>query len=75
MSASPTDLLSALLNGVSAINNLATKLGTTFLQASTVSTAAISAGTVVFSSSLSAASLLVTTSSGATYRLALYPSS
>lgn len=74
--ASLSDILVSIQNGVTAINDLGTTIKNTFLQTNTaVSTAAISAGTLTFSSSLAAGSLLLTTSSGASYKLILYPSS
>lgn len=69
---SASDILSALQNGVQAINNLNTQLAKVFPQATAVSTTAATAGTVTFTSSNAAAFLSVVTSSGATYKVALY---
>lgn len=66
-----TDILASLQQGVQAINNLATQIATTFPQASALSTSA-TAGTATLTSSQPAAFLTVTTSSGATYKVALY---
>lgn len=64
-----SDILSALQNGVSAINNLNTRLSDTFLQqgvvVSTGSSATIAANsTITFTSSQVAGFIEVTTSSG-----------
>lgn len=77
MAISLSDILSALQNGVSAINNLNGRLTTTFLQQGTVvstgSSTTISAlSTITFTSSQAAGFLTVTTSSGAPYYLVLY---
>lgn len=68
------EILSALQNGVTAINNLNATLGNIFPQTTATSTVAPSAGTLTFSSSLASDFLLVTTSSGGVYKLAMYPS-
>ena len=70
--ASLDDLLTAMQNGVEAVNNLATQIRTTFPQASAVSTAAATAGTITYTSSQAAGFLTVVTSSGATFKVALY---
>lgn len=70
--ASLQDLLSALQNGVTAINNLKEQIATTFPQASAVSTGAATAGTITFTSSQATGFLTVTTSSGASYKVPLY---
>lgn len=76
MAASLSDVLAALQNGVVAINSLRTQLAAVFPQATTVSTAARgSAGTITYDSSLATGFLAVTTSSGFTGYVALYPSS
>ncbi len=71
MSASLTDLLTSLQQGVQAINNLASQIAETFPQASALSTSATS-GTATLTSSQPATFLTVTTSSGATFKVALY---
>ncbi len=76
MAVSLADVLAALQNGVVAINNLAEQIGTTFPQATLVSTAARgSVGSVTFDSSQATGFLAVETSSGFTGYVALYPSS
>ena len=74
-----TGTISALVatgqNIVTGINNLSRQLTTFFPQASAVSSAAPSAGTITFGSSQASGFLAVTTSSGAVFRVALYPSS
>lgn len=72
MAASLTELLASLQNGVTAINNLTSQIATTFPQASALSTTAPSTGSIVFISSEAKSFLTVTTSSGATYYVALY---
>lgn len=67
-----TDILTALQNGVQALNTLNTTLQSVFPQATAVSTTAATAGTITFTSSQAAAFLSVVTSSGATYKVALY---
>lgn len=73
--ASLTEILAALQNGVTAINNLSRQLQSTFPPITTLSTTAPAVGTLTFSSSLVTAFGLVQTSSGGSYRIALYPSS
>ncbi len=76
MAGSLSDILAALQNGVVAINQLSTQLSETFPQATTVSTAARgSVGTITYTSSQATGFLAVTTSSGFTGYVALYPSS
>ncbi len=77
MAGSLSDILAALQNGVIAINNLRTQVSTTFPQASSVSTGARAAAVlpVNFDSSSAVSFLAVTTSSGFTGYVALYPSS
>lgn len=58
-----------------AINNLSRQFASFFPQATAVSTSAPSAGTITFNSSQANGFLEVITSSGATFRVALYPSS
>lgn len=67
-----TQILSALQNGVTAINNLAAKLDQIFPQATAVSTTAAGAGTVTFTSSQAASFLSIQTSSGGIYKVPLY---
>lgn len=62
------DILSAIQNGVNAINSLNSRLQTTFLQQGTViSSGAVTTAnsTLVFTSSQAAGFIAVTTSSGA----------
>jgi len=61
------DILSAIQNGVNAINSLNTRLQTTFLQQGTVISSAITTAnsTITFGSSQAAGFIAVTTSSGA----------
>jgi len=76
MATSPSDILAALQNGVTAINNLASTMRTLFPPLSGISTTvAAGTGTLAFSSSLASAFGTITTSSGASFRVALYPSS
>lgn len=72
--ASLDEVLAALQNGVSAVNNLGSKLTTTFLQSGTVISSAITTAnsTITFTSSQAAGYMAVTTSSGAAYYLAFY---
>lgn len=62
-----SEILSAMQNGVTAINNLSTRLSNTFLQQGTVISSAIATtgSTVTFTSSQAAGFIAVTTSSGA----------
>ena len=69
--ASLNDLLNALQNGVTAIQGLTEQIASTFPQAASVSTG-VTAGTVTFTSSQAAGFLVVTTSSGAAMKVALY---
>ena len=71
MSASPTDLLTAMQNGVQAINNLNTTLKLFFPQISALSTSATT-GTITYNSSQPVAFLTVITSSGGTYKVPLF---
>ncbi len=63
------DILSAIQNGVSAVNNLGNRLSTTFLQSGVVVSSAITTAnsTITFTSSQAAGFISVTTSSGAAY--------
>ncbi len=67
-----TEIYTSMQNGVTAINNLITQLSRTFPQATSVSTSAATAGTVTFTSSQAVGFLTVQTSSGASYKVALY---
>lgn len=71
MASSLTDLLAAMQNGVVAIGNLNTTIKNTFPQVAALSTAAPT-GTITFTSSQAASFLTVVTSSGASYKVALY---
>ncbi len=70
--ASRQDILTATQNIVNAVNLVAKQLQKVFPQATAVSTTAASAGTITFTSSQAAGFLSVVTSSGATYKVALY---
>ena len=68
-----SELLAAMQNGVTAINNLANRVASTpFGSATAVSTTAATAGTITFTSSQSAGFMTVITSSGVSYKVALY---
>jgi len=67
-------ILTALQNGVEAIQGLNSRLATSFPPITTLSTSSPAAGTLSYSSSLVTAFGLVQTSSGGTYRIALLPS-
>lgn len=76
MAGSISDLVATAQNAVVAINDLRLQLAATFPQAAAVSTAARgSVGAITYDSSLATAFLAVTTSSGFTGYVALYPSS
>lgn len=69
-----SDLLSALQNGVIALNSVNKTLGTVFPGATAVSTTAPSSvGAVTFTSSQAVGFISVTTSSGYTAKIPLYP--
>lgn len=71
-----SDILSALQNGVTALNGLSTQVNTTFPQISEFSTAARgSLGGVTLDASQAIGFMPVTTSSGYVGYVALYPSS
>lgn len=72
MAASLSDILSALQNGVQAINKLNESLANIFPQATSYSTAAATAGTITFTSSQATGFISVVTSSGATVKVAVY---
>lgn len=67
-----TEILAALQNGVTAINNLNDTLTAIFPQATALSTTAAAAGTITFTSSQAVAFLSVQTSSGGIYKIPLY---
>ena len=62
-------ILTALQNGVNAVQDLNSRLATTFLQSGTVVSSAITTAnsTITFSSSQAAGFMAVTTSSGVAY--------
>ena len=66
-----SDILAALQNGVSGINNLATAVGSVFPK-TTASSSTVTAGTITFTSSQAAGFIIVQTSSGATVKVAYY---
>ena len=72
MAASLSDILSALQNGVRAINGLSTQLAQIFPQVTAYSTAAAVAGTITFTSSQATGFILVETSSGAVLKIPGY---
>lgn len=69
-----TDLLTAMQNGVNAINSLNMRLTTTFLQQGVVVSSAVATtgSTITFTSSQASGFIAVTTSSGASYYLPVY---
>jgi hypothetical protein len=73
--ASLQDLLVTMQNGVIAIRELTFQLRDSFPPITDSSTRTPPAGTLTFTSSLAAQFGTVSTSSGGTYRIALYPSS
>lgn len=70
--ASIFDILTAIQQGVTAVNNLATTVAGIFPQQSAVGTTPPSAGTITFTSSQARAFMTVVTSSGASYKIPLY---
>lgn len=74
MAFSIQDLLTAMQNGVQAINNLNITLTDTFLQQGVVVSSAVATtgSTITFTSSQAAGFIAVTTSSGAAYYLPVY---
>jgi len=66
------DIHAALQNGVTALNNLATKLGQIFPQTTATSTTAPVAGAITFPSSQAATFITVTTSTGGVYQVPGY---
>jgi hypothetical protein len=76
MAVSLSDILAALQNGVTALNGLRTQVRATFPQISEFSAAARgSVGAITFTSSQSTGFMAVTTSSGFTGYVPIYPSS
>lgn len=73
MAIGPSDLLSALQNGVVAIRDLTAVLNSVFPRSGTVSSSSPTAGAITFLSSQADGFLLVTTSSGANYKVPIYP--
>ena len=69
---SPQDILTALQNGVTAINGLTQQMKNVFPQATSLSTVAATAGTLSFTSSQAVTFLTVTTSSGGVYKIPMY---
>ena len=68
------DLLQTMQQGVQAINNLRTTISSVFPQVTSTSTSApATAGTVTFTSSQASYFMLVTTSSGFTGKVPIYP--
>lgn len=68
------DILQTLQQGVQAINNLRTTVSTVFPQITSTSTSApATVGTVTFTSSEASFFMLVTTSSGFTGKVPIYP--
>jgi hypothetical protein len=67
-----SDILSALQNGVNAINRLNTSLGNVFPQSTATTTTISSAGTITYTSSQAKIFLTVITSSGGTYSIPGY---
>lgn len=68
------DILQTLQQGVQAMNNLRQTISTVFPQITSTSTSApAAAGTVTFTSSQASYFMLVTTSSGFTGKVPIYP--
>ena len=68
------DILQTLQQGVQAMNNLRATIATVFPQITSTSTSApTTAGTVTFTSSQASYFMLVTTSSGFTGKVPIYP--
>lgn len=74
MASSISDLLTALQQGVAAVNSLNSRLSTTFLQSGTVVSSAVATAnsTITFTSSQAAGFFAVTTSSGASYYIPMF---
>ena len=67
-----SDILSALQNGVTAIQKLNSTLGKVFPQSTATATTISSAGTITFTSSQAKIFITVLTSSGGTYQVPGY---
>lgn len=68
------DILQSLQQGVQAVNNLRSTISTVFPQITSTSTSApATAGTVTYTSSQASFFMLVTTSSGFTGKVPIYP--
>ena len=67
------DLHAVLQNGVVAIQDLTIALRSVFPQSGTVSSSSPTVGTITFTSSQANGFLLVTSSSGAQYKVPVYP--
>lgn len=74
MATSLSEILSALQNGVAAMNQITSQLALTFPQYGVVVSSAIATtnSTITFGSSQAAGFLAVTTSSGAAYYIPIY---
>lgn len=72
MAASLSDIYTALQNGVTAMNRLATIISNVFPEVTANSTAAPTAGTVTFTSSQAVGFMLVELSSGTTVAVPYY---
>ena len=72
MATSLGDLLSAMQNGVTAINRLGTIVSNIFPEVTANSTVAATAGTITFTSSQALGFMLVELSSGATVKVPYY---
>lgn len=72
MATSLGDLLSALQNGVTAINRLNTTIASIFPEVTANSTVAATAGTITFSSSLALGFMIVELSSGLSVKVPYY---
>jgi hypothetical protein len=75
MAASLADILGALQNGVAAVGHLRRTVAGIFPQSTPVTSSAPGVGEIVFNSSQATGFLAVTTSSGFTGWIAVYPSS
>lgn len=71
MAASLDMLLTAMQNGVTAINNLNTTIKATFPR-TTASSSTVTTGTITFQSSTAVGFMIVQTSSGATVKIPFY---
>ena len=71
MASSLDMLLTAMQNGVTAINNLKTVINNTFPH-TTASSSTVTTGTITFQSSTALGFMIVQTSSGATVKIPFY---